>query len=391
MFFHIDESGNTGLNLFDRNQPRLSYGVLSSRLNVDVMGVAQHRKMLRTLGVDQLHANELGTEGLASIAEPLCLLQQKMAFRFDYYYIDKLAYAVVLLFDAVFDAGINEAVKWDMYWTPLRYLSIFKLGYLLDEELLKESWELRRSKRIEADKERIVVLLKELKHRTSVSDLDDRTKELFIYAFDFGIARPLDLDFGFRDIKLLSPNAVGFQFVVGAIAKRSRAGRKGEPAFIKVDRQQQFNKAQAGTHYHQKLIAEGTKNASVADRRWLLNHPLYEGLDQRDLQLDGLPDVEPTFLPSSQSIGLQLVDVYSWIANRITLEAELPQELVTLTQMFLKNSVADSISMEGMMKRWTNFERKLPPLEALTEEQRELVQGAVEAHRVKVSEPFVIS
>ena len=26
MFFHIDEAGNTGMNLFDRNQPRLSYG-----------------------------------------------------------------------------------------------------------------------------------------------------------------------------------------------------------------------------------------------------------------------------------------------------------------------------------------------------------------------------
>ena len=27
MFFHIDESGNTGMNLFDANQRRLSCGV----------------------------------------------------------------------------------------------------------------------------------------------------------------------------------------------------------------------------------------------------------------------------------------------------------------------------------------------------------------------------
>jgi len=27
MYYYIDESGNTGLNLFDANQPKLLYGV----------------------------------------------------------------------------------------------------------------------------------------------------------------------------------------------------------------------------------------------------------------------------------------------------------------------------------------------------------------------------
>ncbi len=35
MYFYIDESGNSGNNLFDRSQPVLSYGVLSSEVNVD--------------------------------------------------------------------------------------------------------------------------------------------------------------------------------------------------------------------------------------------------------------------------------------------------------------------------------------------------------------------
>jgi len=30
MFFYVDESGHTGTNLFDPNQPVLYYGVLSS-------------------------------------------------------------------------------------------------------------------------------------------------------------------------------------------------------------------------------------------------------------------------------------------------------------------------------------------------------------------------
>lgn len=60
MFFNIDESGNTGNNLFDPNQPQLSYGLISSKINVDVLGQPYHKRMLKTLGVNCLHANALG-------------------------------------------------------------------------------------------------------------------------------------------------------------------------------------------------------------------------------------------------------------------------------------------------------------------------------------------
>jgi hypothetical protein len=35
MYFYVDESGQTGLNLFDENQPYLYYGVLSSKTNLE--------------------------------------------------------------------------------------------------------------------------------------------------------------------------------------------------------------------------------------------------------------------------------------------------------------------------------------------------------------------
>ena len=150
MFFHIDESGNTGMNLFDKRQPRLSYGVLSSRLNIDALGKSMHRKMTRRLGVPVLHANEMGVGSIVQIADKLYALQKKFRFSFDYYYIDKQTFALVLLFDAVFDAGLNKAVKWDLYWTPLRFPAIYLLAQLVDEELLREAWRYvlqRRAKR----------------------------------------------------------------------------------------------------------------------------------------------------------------------------------------------------------------------------------------------------
>ena len=101
MFFFIDESGNTGNNLFDASQPVLCYGTLSSKRNPDVLAKRDHAAMLRKLGVTYLHANELGLSRVTEVAPVLLRLQKRFDFRFDYFYIHKPYYALSLLFDAI--------------------------------------------------------------------------------------------------------------------------------------------------------------------------------------------------------------------------------------------------------------------------------------------------
>jgi hypothetical protein len=226
MFFHIDESGNTGNNLFDPSQPRLSYGVISSVTNADALCTNTHRRIQEIIGSEQIHANELGMEGLRTIAPQLVEIQNRMKFDFDYYFIDKTTFALVTFFDAVFDAGLNDAVKWDTYWTPMRFLVIHKLSGLFDESLLRESWRLCTEKNIGRCESDIISLLSEVKRRAKSSTLDARAKEVIVDALNFGIAKPLTLDFGFPDQKLISPNAVGFQFVVSCIARRVRKKKR---------------------------------------------------------------------------------------------------------------------------------------------------------------------
>ena len=384
MFFHIDESGNTGMNLFDANQRRLSYGVLSSRLNVDALGKRAHREMAERLGVSSLHANEMGVGGLAKIEDVLHALQKRFRFGFDYYYIDKPVHALVVLFDAVFDAGINDAVKWDLYWTPLRFVAITNLARIVDEGLLKEAWGLCTARKTKALPERVVALLRELKAHTEESELDGRTKELFADAFEFGIRNPMDLDFGVTHTKLVSPNAVGFQFVVRAIARRARKGGNG-PVSIKVDRQQQFNKAQIETHDLLTAIGEGIRSASAEERAFYFHHPLLRDMDRKDLELKGMPIKVPEVSSSSASIGLQIVDLYLWTTNRLLRGEDLPTGMREVARLFLKDAVIDSISMEGMAERWRQFERGLTAFEDLSEEQLRMAQASVEDHRVKVA------
>ncbi len=51
MHFYVDETGQTGRNLFDKTQPILSYGVLSSEADLDKVAeadLAALRKMSTT-------------------------------------------------------------------------------------------------------------------------------------------------------------------------------------------------------------------------------------------------------------------------------------------------------------------------------------------------------
>ena len=385
MFFHIDESGNTGMNLFDENQRRLSYGVLSSKLNVDVLGLTAHKEMTKRLGVDALHANEMGVGGLAKIEDVLYALQRKFRFGFDYYYIDKPVHALVVLFDAVFDAGINDAVKWELYWTPFRFPAIHNLTQIVDEDLLKEAWALCTAKKVEPLSDRIVALLSELKARSKGSDIDARLKELFADAFEFGIRNPMSLDFGATHTKLVSPNAVGFQFVVRAIARRTRkSGRKG-PVSIKIDRQQQFNKAQMETHDLLTGIADGLRKASTEERAFYFLNPLLRDMDPNDVELKGMPIKAPEVSSSASSIGLQIVDLYLWATNRLLRGKELTVGIQEVTRLFLKNAVVDTISLEGMANRWQQFEKGLMAFEDLSKGQLRMAQLNVEEHRKKVA------
>ena len=176
MYFHIDESGNTGNNLFDSNQPQLTYGVLASLTNVDALGIPLHGAMLSKVGVDSLHASPLGIARIELIAGHLLALQKKMQFEFGLYFIEKPTYAVVMLFEAVFDAGLNSAVPWVQYWTPLRFHLIYHLSQLVDEELLKASWSLCTERNIERRWGEVVALLKTLKARVLDSNFHERTR-----------------------------------------------------------------------------------------------------------------------------------------------------------------------------------------------------------------------
>ncbi len=345
---------------------------------MDVLCVREHQAIQKIIGGDIIHANVLGMGGLVKIAPLLIRIQKKIKFDFDYYYIEKVDYALMKFFDSVFDAGLNNAVQWLSYSTHLRYFLIMKLATLFDKELFQKSWKLSTSKKIERHEEEIVELLTEVKNRANQRILDVRLKEVIIDALNFGISNPLALDFGCKNQEIISPNATGFQFVVTAIARRARKKRIKSISSIVVDRQPQFNKAQVDTHYHLSMISDVINKSSPKERDRYLKHPLYADYEPEDIVNKGLTNRDITVSKSADSIGLQIVDVYLWILNKRISGMPLPPELMKLGSLFERRMLIDGISLKGLAERFEKFEKeRLPKFEDITEEQKQLYRNYI--------------
>lgn len=386
MFFYVDESGNSGANLFDRDQPVLSYGVLSSRKNLDRLA-RERSSILAKLGPDGLHANKLKFDGLRPIAGDLIALQRKFDLRFDYRFVHKLTFAAIAFQSAVFDAGLNEAVPWIWYWTPLRFSVVGAIAKVMDEALLSESWDLCQlpRKRVEGQADRVVKLLEAVLERVrGDAEINDRLKEVVIDGLRYAIRFPGKMDFGIYDKKVLTPNAVGFQFVLTAIARRLKTtGRKA--LGITVDHQSEFNSIQVRTFDYHSGIAK-VLNERPSERQYYLGHPSHEGArEDVEAMLSHFPDKAFVVSASDQSFGLQITDTFLWLTNRYIRDGRLPPELTPIASRIFRTGSMDGISLDGMAKRFQAFENRLPTEEEITPELRAAADAAREEHRSKVS------
>lgn len=361
MFFYIDESGQTGQNLFDEAQPFLYYGVLSSKVNLDVLAEPHINKVRKKLGVHRLHAAELGNGKLIQIVDDIDFLKKKYNIVFDIYRIAKADHALISFFDQVFDQGLNPAVPWTAYWTPLRYILLIKITYLFDEELLKMAWEariLRNNKKAEKILQDVCKILLE---RVYILP-DIRSKTIITDALRWAIKNPSEIGYNVtsnKDALQISPNLIGFQTVMHGIAERLKKNGKKASKII-VDQQSQFNSAQ-------KFITEIYQKGR--DISWLSG----PGLPIMDLK--HIPDVPIECISGTKSTGLEIVDIFIWIFKRHMENKELAPELYSIIKGQLYRGNYNEISINGLMERWGKWFDELPePTKEQEKEARKIME-----------------
>jgi hypothetical protein len=260
----------------------------------------------------------------------------------------KADHAVMCFFDQVFDSGMNEAVRWTNYWSPLRYALLLTLATVFDEELAKAAWLARIEGNDEKAEEQFVAVCKELLSRLGQIENEQariRIGEALVWA----AKNPEAISYNASNGHLpksgkkapalqISPNIVGFQFVMQGIARRL-AMEKIEASRIVVDQQSEFNQAQ-------RTLAEFFAAAAG------IEFPSMPA-GMPTLTLDGMPSTPIEFRSSQDSAGLELVDVLLWTHRRLDEEKPLARELLPLIQFNLRKGMSDEISLVGIERRWT--------------------------------------
>lgn len=360
MYFYIDESGHTGLNLFDATQPRLYYGVLSSPKNLDVVAEPTLKILRAILNVDRIHASQLGNGELLKIAPLLRQLAIDLDIRFDLHTVYKPDHAIIQFFEQTFDQGVNPAVSWTSYWTPLRYPLLLKLSQLFDENMAKEAWEARiETNDQEAERKLINVCLSVINNLSMMTDA--RAKELISDAMNWVIKNPSEISYNISSKEQslqISPNLVGFQSVILEIHQKLKLNST-EAKVIIVDRQSEFNRAQEYIHnfYQQQndVYALGV-------------------LGMPEMDLRDFPKVPVICTPGNESAGLELVDVYLWIMKRIIEDKRIAPELGQLCEDQTNKGelLIGDVSLNTIDKRWSNFfEQNVPDISSFTTEELE--------------------
>jgi hypothetical protein len=347
MHFYVDESGQSGLNLFDSDQPVLYYGVLSSPLDLNVSARPFVESMRRILGVDRLHASELGIARLSRIAHQLDTIQRKNKITFDVYRILKKDHAVICFFDQVFDQGLNKAVPWTSYWTPLRYVLLLKVSYLFDDVTLKKAWQARTMVKVDAANSLFVEVCETLLSR--IHELPDaRSREVVGDALKWAIKYPGEIHYNIysKNERLqISPNLIGFQSVLHGIANRLKKDSK-EAVSIVVDRQLEFNRAQEWI----SSIFRSSKNFPTT--------AMGPGLPVIDMA--NMPEVPITCTPGTDNVGLELVDIYLWLFKRLFEGKHISDPLRAVIAKQISTGMTDEISLEGISNRWEKYFSDLP-------------------------------
>ena len=340
MHFYIDESGHTGGNLFDLTQPIFYYGILSSPMNLDVMGASDLERIKELLGVNTVHSKEIGATKLEIAADAILLMQEKYEIRFDLVRIVKRDHAIISFFDQVFDSGVNSAVPWEFYNTPAKYALLFELAKLFDDELAKLAW----SARIEVDETSSAAKLDELIGRLierihSIANLSAR--EITRRALVWARANSSKLSYsvtGIEGVKDISPNMILFASVLERISDQLIDGRNA--VAIVVDQQQEFNE-----HQH-----------SLRDLFYKIKDvEMFERPDMPNLRIENIPDLPLSVTSSDISVGLQLVDIFLWSARRLTEGRVIGPKLARLLDKTEGRDGIFEVSLDMLKIKWAPY------------------------------------
>lgn len=377
MFAYIDETGNTGANIFDVNQPEFYTAALVTKTNFDLVYKGSLRKVCERQNVDSLHASVLGFGPLEAMAPDILRLLKKSDARFFLSRVEKSYLLVTKVFDTFFDSGENPAVPWTAY--NLRHLRInltFKVASLVDDDLAHRFWKMLMAKSEDKARALIPSICETFLERVeSISDA--RAREIISSAFSWSLAHPnaLDIYIPRRQAKNgHMPNMVAFGNLLDGLEFFSQRWKRPVRKVVH-DRQSQFE----GT------LAEWHRMAANASPE-----PVHFAGETEVLRKVAGSDFEVS--ASDQSAGIQIADLILWLYRQRLTGKMFPPQSAKVLNFVQKRAWLSDFSFEGVGDAMTERANAINQVPMSPEQMFAGMEYAevVERNRLKAMEDYEV-
>jgi len=341
IFTYVDESGNTGKNIFDASQPDFYTAALVNKGDFDATYGERVKVIARKIGAEAVHANELGLGRLEVIAADLYALLAGSGAHFFVSRVEKSYLLATKMFDVLFDSGENAAVAWHNYnFKPLKLMLAFKLAAVINDEIAREFWNCLLLPREEDARAMLPAICKKLKSRLHFLP-DKRSQEVLGEGLDWVIKHPESVQV-VTEQKIAKqghfPNLVAFANLLAGLQDFSKRWKK-KIARITHDEQNEFGRMLQSWH---GLFS----NAAPDVLEW--------AGEKYSLQM--APGSEFVIKRDHESAGIQMADVALWLYSQTLKGKELPPGCARILELVLQRGWHNDFSFQGvhemMMEKW---------------------------------------
>jgi hypothetical protein len=333
MFAYIDETGNTGVNIFDEVQPYFMTAAVVTRVNFDQKYGARVHKIAREIGEDHFHARVNGMAKIAAVADDIRILLKDAGARFFVANIEKRYLLTTKIFDCLFDSGENPAVPWTAYnLRMLRVILVFKLTRLITEKAAKDFWRCLCAGREDKSRKMLPGIAAQLIE--GIDNVPDaRSREIFRDALGFVIEHPNAIHFGEDSVfagKGHLPNFVAFVNMLDGLDRFSKKWNS-KVQLITHDEQAEFSKTFREAHeFFRGLPAEKIRWAG------------------EEYSLQKVRDSDFVMRPDTESPGVQMADVILWLYSQKLKGKALPGSCERLLNLVFKKGYQNDFSFGGV-------------------------------------------
>jgi hypothetical protein len=335
MYAYADETGNTGNQIFDPNQPLFITAAMMTRTNFDAIHKATVAAIVKRANVSELHANEMGTAKVEEIAGDLLKLVKAAQARFFLSRLEKRYLGATKVIDTYFDSGENLAVPWQAYSIRhMRLLLAFKVAtYVLTDDIAQTVWDCLTAKK-EGTSVRLFLEGARAMLGRAHNLPDARSQQIVTEAMQWAIENPENFSIHTKNKALRfshSPNYVAFTALVIGIDEASKTW-KSPVREIVHDRQMEL---ESMFRFHHQIVT----NASDEVFHWPGEAPI---------SMRRVPGSALRIPKDEPSPGLQVIDVILWLFKRALANQDLGPEGGRLLQQVFRRGRQNDLSFQGV-------------------------------------------